>query len=169
MKTMTANQLRKRLKQNDVILIDVREPAEYKTECIEEAILIPLAEISCEKLPTQSRPIVVHCHSGKRSAEACRRLLAQNPDLEVYNLEGGIVAWKESGCVVENLGCSVLPVDRQTQFAAGFLAFFGVIFGSFVSSWFYALSGFVGLGLMFAGLTGWCGMAKLLAKMPWNQ
>ena len=94
MQTMTANQLKKRLEQNDVILIDVREPAEYKTGYIEGAFLIPLAEISCEKLATQSRPIVVYCHSGKRSATACKKLLEQNPDLEVYNLEGGILAWK---------------------------------------------------------------------------
>jgi hypothetical protein len=45
----------------------------------------------------------------------------------------------------------------------------GVVPGAFVSHWFFALSGFVGAGLIFAGVTGICGMAMLLAKMPWNR
>ena len=64
---------------------------------------------------------------------------------------------------------SVLPLDQQTQLVAGFLAFSGVMLSFLFNPWFSLLSGFVGLGLMFAGITGWCGMAKLLAKMPWNQ
>ncbi len=168
-KTITPTELKKQLEQNKVLLIDVREPAEHKSECIDGACLIPLAEISCEKLPSKSRPIVIHCRSGKRSEAACKKLLAQDPNLEIYNLEGGIMAWKESGCAIKNLGRKVLPLDRQVQLTAGVLIFLGVILGALVSSWFYALSGFVGLGLIFAGLSGWCGMAKLLAKMPWNQ
>jgi rhodanese-related sulfurtransferase len=97
MKTIKADELRKRLANGEVLLIDVREPAEYQAECIQEAHLIPLGEITCDKLPSISRPIVIHCRSGKRSEQACQKLLAQNPQLEVYSLEGGIVAWKESG------------------------------------------------------------------------
>jgi hypothetical protein len=45
----------------------------------------------------------------------------------------------------------------------------GVVLGLFVSPGFFGLSAFVGAGLTFAGATGWCGMAKLLAVMPWNR
>ncbi|MEB3701755.1 Rhodanese-like and DUF2892 domain-containing protein [Candidatus Bealeia paramacronuclearis] len=169
MKTITSDELKKRLKYAEVVLIDVREPGEHKSECIEGAHLIPLSEICIKKLPTSLLPIVIHCRSGKRSQEACKKLLAENPNLEIYTLEGGISAWKELGGEVKTQGRNVLPLDRQVQVAVGFLAFSGVMLGTFVNSGFYVIPGFIGLGLVFAGLTGWCGMAKILAKMPWNQ
>lgn len=169
MKEMTIEELKKRLERREVLLVDVREPAEHRSECIEGACLIPLGQIELSKLPTQSVPIVLHCRSGKRSLEACQKLLKENPHLDVYSLQGGIVAWQQAGLKVKKMGSSILPLDRQTQLAAGSLAFLGTILGFVVSSSFFLLPGFVGLGLMMAGLTGWCGMAKLLAKMPWNR
>lgn len=169
MKTITATELKNRMEHGEILLVDVREPAEHRSECIEGSYLIPLAEISAEKLPIKSCPIVLHCRSGKRSEEACRKLLAEDPTHDIFSLEGGIVAWKKSGYAVSNLGCHVLPLDRQTQLAAGFLVTLGIALGTWVTPSFYVLSGFVGLGLMFAGISGWCGMAKLLAKMPWNR
>ena len=62
-----------------------------------------------------------------------------------------------------------LPLMRQVQIAAGSLALLGVILGYTVSSIFFLLSGFVGAGLILAGVTGFCGMARLLDKMPWNR
>jgi len=62
-----------------------------------------------------------------------------------------------------------LDVMRQVQVTAGSLVLIGVLLGAFLNPWFLILSGFVGSGLMFAGLSGWCGMAKLLGNMPWNK
>lgn len=169
MKTITTSELKKRLDKDEVLLIDVREPAEHRSECIDGACLIPLGEISIEKLPSTKRPIVIHCRSGKRSADACTKLLASNPSLDVASLEGGIVAWSQSGFNVKKSGSNILPLDRQTQITTGFIAFSGTILGTLINPGFYILPGFIGAGLMFAGLTGWCGMAKLLAKMPWNR
>lgn len=169
MKTITASQLKKKLEKDEVILIDVREPAEHRSECIDGACLIPLDEISIEKLTSTQKPIVIHCRSGKRSADACEKLLAINPSLDVASLEGGIVAWSQTGFNVKKSGSTILPLDRQTQITAGFIAFSGTILGALINPTFYILPGFVGAGLMFAGLTGWCGMAKFLAKMPWNR
>lgn len=169
MKTITASELKKRLDTDEVLLIDVREPSEHRSECIDGACLIPLGEISIDKLPSTKRPIVIHCRSGKRSADACAKLLAINPSLDVASLEGGIVAWSQAGFNVKRSGATILPLDRQTQIAAGFIAFSGTILGALINPVFYILPGFIGAGLIFAGLTGWCGMAKLLAKMPWNR
>jgi rhodanese-related sulfurtransferase len=164
-----ANELKEKLDKGSVVLIDVREPAEHRSASIDGACLIPLSEISCDKLPSKEKPIVIHCASGKRSQEACGKLLEQDPTLDLYSLEGGLVAWEKSGFSVKRSGRNILPLDRQTQLTAGLLVFLGIILGTFVQHNFYWLSGFVGIGLMFAGLTGWCGMARLLAKMPWNR
>jgi sulfur-carrier protein adenylyltransferase/sulfurtransferase len=76
-------------------LIDVREPFEFEIARIDGAKLIPLGEIGerAEELQHE-QPIVVHCHSGRRSAQAVR-LLQQRGFTNVYNLEGGIDAWSE--------------------------------------------------------------------------
>lgn len=83
MKTITALKLKKRLDEGEVLLIDVREPAEHRSERIDGACLIPLGEISVDKLPSIKKPIVIHCRSGKRSADACLKLLATNPSLDI--------------------------------------------------------------------------------------
>ncbi len=169
MKTITAAELKKLLDKKEVLLIDVREPAEHRSECIEGACLIPLNGVSLEGLPLKSKRIVVHCRSGKRSAHACLKLLAEDPSLDIYSLEGGILAWQQAGFHIKKSGPAVLPLDRQTQLAVGFLVFSGSVLGASVDYLFYILPVCAGLGLMFAGFTGWCGMAKLLAKMPWNK
>lgn len=169
MKIITASELKKRLDKDEVLLIDVREPAEHRSECIDGACLIPLSEISVKKLPPTKRPIVIHCKSGKRSSNACAKLLTADPSLDICSLEGGIIAWSQAGYNVKKSGSNILPLDRQTQIAVGFIAFSGTILGTLMNPAFYILPGLIGVGLMFAGITGWCGMAKLLAKMPWNR
>jgi adenylyltransferase/sulfurtransferase len=76
-------------------LIDVRESFEYEIARIGAAKLIPLREIVARKDELQrEQPIIVHCHSGRRSGEAVR-LLQQRGFTNVYNLEGGIDAWSD--------------------------------------------------------------------------
>jgi rhodanese-related sulfurtransferase len=169
MNTLTAKKLKQMLSKKQVILIDVREPFEHQAESIEGACLLPLAQLSCKNLPSQGKTIVVHCLKGVRSAQAATKLLDENPDLEVYSLEGGLMAWKEAGFPTHRASCAVLGLERQTQIAAGSLVLSGTLLGVAWHPAFFFLSGFVGAGLIVAGLSGWCGMAKLLAKMPWNQ
>jgi rhodanese-related sulfurtransferase len=97
MNIITAKELKKRLDNNEVLLIDVREIVEYNVQSINEAYLIPLGEITVEKLPSTQKPIVIYCKAGVRSLSACKKLLTTNPHLEVYSLEGGILAWEEGG------------------------------------------------------------------------
>ena len=95
--TMTPAELKEHLKQNTVLLIDVREPSEHAQESIAGSLLIPLGQLSCKKLPSKKKIVVVHCRFGKRSAEACKKLQEEDPSLEVYSLEGGITAWIKAG------------------------------------------------------------------------
>lgn len=169
MKKITPDDLNKRLKKKEVILVDVREPVEHKTEAIEGAHLIPLADISQRTLPSKTKPIVFHCQAGKRSEAACKKLLAKTPNLEIYSLEGGIAAWKNAGLPVKIAQCNVWSLQRQVLFVAGLFAFIGFALGYYYNPAFHLLSAFVALGLIFAGVTGKCGMALLLAKMPWNK
>jgi molybdopterin/thiamine biosynthesis adenylyltransferase/rhodanese-related sulfurtransferase len=92
--TMSARELKRKMDAHEPFeLIDVREVFEYEIARIDGAKLIPLGEIA-ERVNElhDERPIVVHCHTGRRSAEAVR-LLQQRGFANVYNLEGGIDAW----------------------------------------------------------------------------
>lgn len=97
MQTICVSELKKLLDNHQICLIDVREPDEYQAASIEKAHLIPLAQLCREALPPHSGPIAIHCHSGKRSAVACEKLLTECKDLEVYSVDGGIVAWIQAG------------------------------------------------------------------------
>ncbi|MFN3701005.1 MAG: YgaP-like transmembrane domain [Alphaproteobacteria bacterium] len=91
---------------------------------------------------------------------------------EIYNLEGGITAWVEAGLPVLSPsgagGCGI-SIFRQVQIIVGALVLLSVLAGFFISTSAFVLAGLFGAALMFAGLSGWCGLAMLLNKMPWNR
>ena len=99
---------------------------------------------------------------------ACQKLISEDLNLEIYNLEGGISAWSAEGCEIKTSGIFFLPLDRQVQLTIGLGVLIGSVLGYFVNPIFF-LSGFFGAGLTFAGLSGYCGLAILMAKMPWNK
>lgn len=169
MKIIKPAELKKLLESQEVCLIDVREPAEYRSKCIDGSCSIPLSKISANNIPDTNKKIVIHCGIGKRSEAACKKILAENPNLEIYSLEGGISAWERAGFLVKQEGPKLLPLDRQTQLAIGIFIILGMILGFLITSFFYIIPFIIGLGLMSAGITGWCGMSKLLAIMPWNK
>lgn len=169
-KNIDAKNLKKWLENNEAVLIDVREPAEHEAKKINGAKLIPLANISLDSLPEfKNKKLVLHCHSGKRSQMACKKLLDQDSELEIYNLDGGILSWIECNNNVAGSGKSFLPLDRQVQLIIGLSLFIFSLIGYFVNPKFIFLCTFFGAGLTFAALTGWCGLAIILAKMPWNK
>lgn len=169
-KTVDATTLKKWLDSGEAMVVDVREPAEHAAENIAGAKLLPLASVSKQALPdTGGKKLVIHCRSGKRSTNACEKLLAEDPNLEVYNLEGGISAWAGAGHAVQTSGKFFLPLDRQVQLTIGVCVLIGSLLAYFVTPAFALFTGFFGAGLTFAGATGYCGLAMLMAKMPWNQ
>jgi rhodanese-related sulfurtransferase len=88
---------------------------------------------------------------------------------EVIHLQGGLNAWKQAGYPTVINKNAPISIMRQVQIVAGSLILTGTLLGAFVSPNFLFLSGFVGAGLLFAGISNTCAMAMLLAKLPYNQ
>ena len=158
------------LDSGDVLLVDVREPAEHRARHIPGSTLIPLSRICGTALPPLAgRKLVVHCLKGGRGATACQRLLSANPGLEIYNLEGGIQGWLDAALPVHESQTRHLPLDRQVQLVIGTMLLLLVGLTWFWSPAFLAGVAVVGVGLTISGMTGICGMAHVIARMPWNQ
>lgn len=160
-------------KDQSIELIDVRMPAEYETVHAAGARLEPLDRLEPKRVMAarngnKSTPLYLICKGGTRSAKAYEKFIADGFD-NVVNVTGGTEAWVAAGLPVEKTGRNVLPLDRQIKMTAGMICLAGVILGTFVNPWWYLLCAMVGCGLTMAGLTGFCGMAILLARMPWNQ
>ena len=101
-RTIDASTLKQWMEQDKVILIDVREPWEYQEHNIPGSFLQPLGGVSLDTIPeAKDKKLVIHCKGGKRSMDACEKLVTQNSKLEVYNLEGGILSWIEKGFAVK--------------------------------------------------------------------
>lgn len=148
-------------------LVDIRGVDEHARERIPGAICRPLDRI--DDLPRDGRPVVFHCRSGMRTAANAAVLAKAAGSAPAYVLEGGLEAWRTAGQPVSTDRSQPIEIMRQVQITAGSLVLLGVVLGLFVTPAFYALSAFVGAGLVFAGTTGWCGMANLLQLMPWNR
>lgn len=157
----------KRIIDKGATLIDIRGADEHARERIPGAHNMPLDRLA--GLDGRSQPVVFHCKSGNRTAANAGKLADAANACEAYIVEGGIESWKRAGLPVIADRGQPLEMQRQVQLAAGGLVLTGVIGSLLVDPRFIALSGFVGAGLMFAGATGWCGMAKLFAVMPWNR
>lgn len=97
MKLIIPIELKQKLDDDEVLLIDVRETIEHQDGYIDGSCLIPLGEISIERLPSNKGPIVIYCRSGKRSVDACIKLSEMDPSLDLYSLDGGIIAWEQAG------------------------------------------------------------------------
>lgn len=168
-KPISPADLKRRLDAGDAVLIDVRETDEHAREHILGARLAPLSAIDAHDFDRDhDKAAVFHCRSGMRTQANAAKLIARGFK-EAYYLDGGIEAWKAAGLPTHTNRKAPLEIMRQVQIAAGVLILAGVLLGFFFNPVFYALSAFVGAGLTFAGVTGWCGMAMLLKTMPWNR
>lgn len=157
----------KLVQEQHAVLIDVREPDEFRSLRIPSALLQPLSVLDI--LPedgNMDRPAVYFCRSGKRTTAAMEKL-DQRGHAATYVIDGGILAWRQSGLPVQS--AAVPPaLERQVRGIAGGLVLLFVLLGQ---KWpfFQILAGFTGAGLLFSGLSGTCGLAILLRRMPWNR
>ncbi len=153
------------------VLVDIRESDEHARERIPGARHHALSRIDADNPARAGDDVLIfHCRSGARTKGNAARLASSAPQTcETFILEGGLDAWKKAGLPVALDRKQPIDIMRQVQIGAGSLVLIGVVLGALVSPGFYALSGFVGAGLLFAGVTGFCGMARILGAMPWNR
>ncbi len=166
---ITPAEARTMVEQGSGLLVDVRSVGEVLESQIPASVFLPFDLVSRERVEglggAGKTPIMV-CRSGRRAEEAAQAL-AQQVD-EVAVLDGGIVRWEEDGLPLSR-GRKAMPLDRQVLVAAGSLILLFTLLGLLVSPWFLAGSLFVPCGMIFAGITGTCGMARVLIMMPWNK
>jgi rhodanese-related sulfurtransferase len=161
--------IKQKLDLQQVILVDVRESGEYATEHILGSVSIPLSTFDQNLIEnTGDKPLVICCQSGMRSSRASQKLL-ENGYEHVMQLKGGLSSWKAAGLKTQVNRHAPISLFRQVQIVAGSLVAIGTGLGIVVSPWFLLLSGFVGCGLVFAGVTNTCAMGMLLMKLPYNQ
>lgn len=162
-------------KTSSTCILDVRTTAEAKASSVPGSLNIPLHELTPERLKTEiaqsskdGSTIYFLCQAGRR-AEMAADQLTGHIDAELVVIDGGMDALKHAQIPLNSSGNSVMSLERQVRIAAGFLVLSGVLLGTFVNPNFYFLSGCVGAGLMFAGITDTCMMGMLIARMPWNK
>ncbi|GAB3648080.1 rhodanese-like domain-containing protein [Streptomyces sparsus] len=161
-----------RARLHELVVIDVRTPAEYASGHLPDAYNIPLDRLD-EAVPVLRAAagrgdLLVVCASGNRSADACRVLSAAG--IEAATLSGGTGAWHERGHDLHRPAGARTgwAMERQVRFTAGGLVLLGLVAGRRLPAarW---LSAGVASGLVFSALTDTCGMAVLLGKLPHNR
>ena len=164
-------ELHEKMSGGDVNVIDVRTPAEFCEMHISVASNRPLDSLDPHAIMrahgSVQRPLYLICLSGNRARMACEKFVAAGYE-NVVNVEGGTRSWEAAGLPVKR-GKKAVSLERQVRILAGTLVFLGAILAWLVHPGFVFLSGFIGAGLVFAGVTDTCGMAMALAKMPWNR
>lgn len=158
-----------RLKSGSAVLVDIREPDEFARSHVPAAVSRPLSALETAHLRIEAgSDVIFTCRTGMRTGANCNRLAAA-VDGDAFVLEGGLDNWVKAGLPVATNRSAPLEMTRQVHIVAGMLVVTGAVLGFFVHPAFHTLSGLVGAGLTFAGATGFCGMAKLLAFAPWNH
>jgi rhodanese-related sulfurtransferase len=156
---------------NTYKLLDVRTAPEYVGAHVPGARLIPLDQLRVEAFLAEHEPgtpIYVLCQAGARASKAIAQFERAGCE-DCVLVEGGTQAWSDAGLPVHRGISAVLPLMRQVQIVVGALSASGAILALTVNRWFAVLPLVIGCGLLFAGITGTCGMALLLARMPWNR
>lgn len=174
MKTISPVHLQQLLDSHaGLTLIDVRTPVEFAEVHVSQARNEPLDQfdpktlLASGQLPKE-QPVYLLCRSGGRASKAAEKLAKEGLNNAIV-VEGGTLAWIDAGLPVNRGTTKVISLERQVRIVAGSLVLTGVLLAILIHPYFIGLSAFVGAGLVFAGITDWCGMGLLLAKLPWNS
>lgn len=176
-KTISATKLKDIIETgNQPSIIDVRTAAEVASLSLEGSAHFPLQDLNCADVKTYLReqghdpehPVYLLCASGQRASRAAEHL-KNELDCPLVIIEGGISALSAAGISTQQGTGNTISLERQVRIASGGLIVLGVILGSLVNPWFYAIAALVGAGLALAGITNSCALAMLLARMPWNR
>ncbi|MEV7035520.1 rhodanese-like domain-containing protein [Streptomyces sp. NPDC093272] len=157
---------------DDCTVIDVRTPGEYASGHLPGAHNIPLDHLRTAlpalKAAAARGTLLLVCASGNRSATARTELAAAG--VPAATLVGGTTAWAGEGRTLHRPdgATRVWPMERQVRLAAGALVVLGLAVGTRRRP-ARLLSAAVGGGLVLSAVTETCGMAAVLAKLPYNQ
>lgn len=150
-------------------LVDVREADEVRRERVPGALVWPSSCFMADSFPAgDGRRTIVLCRSGARAGRVASALVAAGR-ADVAVVEGGILAWMAANLPVVRDARAPLPMQRQVMLVVGPIVALCTLLAAVVSPWFLIGTGFIGIGLTFAGATGFCALATLLARMPWNR
>lgn len=167
---MSPEAFRKIQKDAAHCVVDVRGRDEFAAGS-EASVCWPVNEINGESVSqfvkeqnlSPDKTIVLLCARGMRAQQAAEKLrpLLPNP---ITVVEGG-----HAGLSAASGKKEIMSIERQVRIAAGSLVLIGAVGSVLLHPGLVWLSAFVGGGLVFAGLTDWCGMGLLMMKMPWNK
>ena len=171
-KTISPQELSELVTAGRAAIIDVRTPVEFREVHARGADNVPLAELDPNRVmqgrnANAEQPLYVMCKTGGRAARACAKFAAAGY-ADVVSVEGGTDAWEAAGLPVVH-GQKSISLERQVRIAAGSIVLVGAVLAITVHPYFAGICAFIGAGLVFAGVTDTCGMAMMLARMPWNQ
>ncbi|MFE7135835.1 rhodanese-like domain-containing protein [Streptomyces sp. NPDC057638] len=160
----------------DYAVIDVRTPGEYAGGHLPGALNIPLDQLG-RALPelreaAGRRELLMVCASGARSENAARSLVRQGT--RAATLTGGTQGWAAQGHPVDRPAVCDVPratwsMERQVRLAAGTIVLLGLLLALVIHPAFQLLSAAIAAGLVFSALTNTCGMAAVLARLPYNR
>jgi rhodanese-related sulfurtransferase len=171
--TVPAHVLFKRLEQGEACrVLDVRTGPEFEAVHVKHSVHQPLDQLNpADWMPapggSPAGALYVMCQAGGRAGRA-GQLLAR-AGVPCFVVEGGLDAWTAAGFPVERGASRVLPLMRQVQIVVGLVSGTGSALALFKDPLFAVIPLLMGAGLLFAGLSGTCGLALLLARMPWNK
>lgn len=157
------------------VIIDVRESDEYQNQHVDGSINVPLSKFGLVAPGVfnqlKDRKIIFMCHSGARATQASEQAkgLGFNAEHEYEVYPGGIMGWIKQGNPVKKAEKSAMPLIRQVQIIMGLVFLVFASLGTFVNPWFSVVTVFMGAGMIFAGVTGDCAIASVIAKAPWNK
>ena len=152
---------------NGAVIVDIREADERRRERIDGAVNCPVSAI--DRIAIEGETLIFHCRSGGRTETHRSRLAERAGGRPWHVLDGGIEGWKQAGLPVIVDRRQPIDMQRQVMIAAGGLVLAGVALAIFIWPPLIAIPAFVGAGLVVAGVTGFCGMARLLKLAPWNR
>lgn len=168
MNSIAVKELKEKLNKEDITVIDVRTIDEFKRSHIPGVINIPTEIVHNHENLFKKNHVHVICNSGNRSAMVIREMSAKGI-ANLTNVDGGMVAWIKSGLPISGKSKQVMPMMRQVMIVAGLMILSGVALHFLVNPKGIYLSGFVGMGLFYAGVSGNCYMTKVLGALPWNK
>jgi rhodanese-related sulfurtransferase len=168
-KTVSVYELSEQLETDpESVLIDVRQPQEFEQGHVPQARNIPFGSMPLGQMlaewsrDAEGKPIYFICQSGGRSQHLLDEL-AQTGFEAAQCVAGGMVAWQALGLPVERkpVPDPAMPQERWVRLAAGLIVMLGCGLGFLVHPGFFAIPVVVAAELIFAGITGWSGLASV--------